>query len=326
MFHEMLTHDPEQIAQTIFDAVGKFNIVFPRRQLQSSAGIVIAPDRPLITSISWFGTSTRQKISDHQMRDAYCFTTCLQGAGTMAQRGNELTWRKNVTLPLQARGDLCVHTDEAFKARDVIFDRTTLHDFYERWSGRPVDRERMIFNVKPFDGFLSQRWEQAMHLLGPSGGGCDLPPLAKVTLIEYAMALLLECHPHDRPPALNRPAPSRIVREAVRYIENNARRSLSIGDVAQATGCSIRCLQLGFRSDLGTTPRTYLAKVRMTLAKNDLEQGDRIASVADVAYDLGFRHLGRFSAEFRSRFGEYPSEVLRKSRVRTSMSRARARA
>ncbi|MFP5477787.1 MAG: helix-turn-helix domain-containing protein, partial [Gammaproteobacteria bacterium] len=34
--------------------------------------------------------------------------------------------------------------------------------------------------------------------------------------------------------------------------------------------------------------------------------------VAGVALRWGFGHLGRFSADYRARFGEYPSETVRR--------------
>ena len=322
MFRKLLTNDPDQIARAIFDAFGEYDLSFPRRQHRVDAGIVIAPDEPVAISVSWFGTATRQVFSEQQ-RELYGFTTCLRGQGSMTQHGMDLAWKKGVTLPLQPLGPLRLETDAAFKCRDVVFDKAMLHDFYERWSGRPLDKQALVFDLAPFDGYLAAKWAQAMHVLGPSGGGCDLPPLAKATFAEYLMALLLECHPHSRRTLFSRPAPRRAVRDAVRYIEDNERHALSIGEVAQASGCSIRSLQIGFRCDLGTTPHAYLAKVRMALAKNDLERGEGAATVADVAYELGFRHLGRFSSEFRSRFGEYPSEVLRKNRARVNKPRDR---
>jgi transcriptional regulator GlxA family with amidase domain len=38
------------------------------------------------------------------------------------------------------------------------------------------------------------------------------------------------------------------------------------------------------------------------------------ASVMDIAASLGFNHLGRLSVKYRRRFGERPSETLRRRR------------
>ena len=36
--------------------------------------------------------------------------------------------------------------------------------------------------------------------------------------------------------------------------------------------------------------------------------------VIDIAFDLGFTHLGRMASHYRAKFGESPSATLRKSR------------
>jgi transcriptional regulator GlxA family with amidase domain len=33
-----------------------------------------------------------------------------------------------------------------------------------------------------------------------------------------------------------------------------------------------------------------------------------------IAYDCGFAHLGEFAQSYRSRFGEHPSETLRRAK------------
>ena len=38
-------------------------------------------------------------------------------------------------------------------------------------------------------------------------------------------------------------------------------------------------------------------------------------SVTEIAMTWGFSHMGRFSVEYRRRFGEIPSDSLRRRRV-----------
>jgi transcriptional regulator GlxA family with amidase domain len=38
-------------------------------------------------------------------------------------------------------------------------------------------------------------------------------------------------------------------------------------------------------------------------------------TITSVAYDCGFGHLGEFAQNYRSRFGESPSETLRRGRA-----------
>jgi transcriptional regulator GlxA family with amidase domain len=59
-----------------------------------------------------------------------------------------------------------------------------------------------------------------------------------------------------------------------------------------------------------------LRRVRLAQARADLEAPGPNTSVTNVAYDCGFSHLGRFAQEYARRFGESPSETLRRARGR----------
>jgi transcriptional regulator GlxA family with amidase domain len=43
-------------------------------------------------------------------------------------------------------------------------------------------------------------------------------------------------------------------------------------------------------------------------------------TTTSIAYECGFGHLGNFAQVYRSRFGESPSETLRRSRGRHLVS------
>ena len=106
----------------------------------------------------------------------------------------------------------------------------------------------------------------------------------------------------------------RAVRAARAYIDANLRNPVTLADLASAAGVSVRTLQTAFQSDLGTSPMTYLRHQRLDRARAALADASTSArpSVGEVANDWGFNHLGRFAVEYRSRFGESPSETLRR--------------
>jgi AraC-like DNA-binding protein len=56
-----------------------------------------------------------------------------------------------------------------------------------------------------------------------------------------------------------------------------------------------------------------LRALRLELARKDLAQDG--ATVTSVAVACGFGSLGRFAADYKARFGESPSETLRRGRV-----------
>jgi AraC-like DNA-binding protein len=56
---------------------------------------------------------------------------------------------------------------------------------------------------------------------------------------------------------------------------------------------------------------TFLRERRFEAARAALEAATpERETVTDIALRHGFSHLGRFSAEYRRRFGERPSETL----------------
>ncbi|MGC2655752.1 MAG: helix-turn-helix domain-containing protein, partial [Mycobacterium sp.] len=60
-------------------------------------------------------------------------------------------------------------------------------------------------------------------------------------------------------------------------------------------------------------PVTHLRNVRLDSARRMLTQPSDGTSVTNVALAAGFSHLGRFSREYSRRFGELPSESLRRA-------------
>jgi transcriptional regulator GlxA family with amidase domain len=100
------------------------------------------------------------------------------------------------------------------------------------------------------------------------------------------------------------------VRRAEAYIDERAHEPISVADLACHVGVSTRALFLGFRKYRGTTPMRYLAEVRMARVHDELSQG-RLAgeTVRDVALRWGFAHLGHFSARYRQKYGELPSQT-----------------
>lgn len=103
------------------------------------------------------------------------------------------------------------------------------------------------------------------------------------------------------------------VRAAIDVIEAEADQPLTVSVLAERSYVSVRTLQQAFRDHLGITPMAYLREVRLSRAHQMLLESDpaRI-TVASVAYRWGFTNLGRFATAHSARYGESPSEALRR--------------
>ena len=108
------------------------------------------------------------------------------------------------------------------------------------------------------------------------------------------------------------------------YMEDHFSDALRMEDLCREIGVGLRRMQRAFADYFQTSPYNYLTKIRLDRARRALLSGDpEPYSVAAVAVDHGFSHLGRFSNVYRDAFGELPSETLsavaRKRRVRREL-------
>jgi AraC-like DNA-binding protein len=103
------------------------------------------------------------------------------------------------------------------------------------------------------------------------------------------------------------------VRVAQAFIESNAAKPLTVTDIARAAGVGVRGLQQGFQRSLDISPMRYLRHVRLREAHRELRTADpATTTVGEVAARWGFRHQGRFAAEYQQRYGTPPAETLRR--------------
>jgi len=141
-------------------------------------------------------------------------------------------------------------------------------------------------------------------------------PMVAAPFAHSVLAGLLLAARHEYSDELFAPVPAvgqPTVRAAQAYIEANAAQPLTVTDIATATGVSVRGLQQGFQRSLDMSPMRYLRQVRLREAHRELRTADPTATtVGDVAARWGFRHQGRFAAEYRRRYGCPPAETLRR--------------
>ena len=139
------------------------------------------------------------------------------------------------------------------------------------------------------------------------------PALLRAEANRAAAIALLETFPHTAlhaPVEIGLPSGGK-TRAAVEYMIANAHLPIRTEDVADAVGMSQRSLQTAFRREHNITAIDYLRRVRLDRVQEELRRSDPgRATVAEIAQRWGFAHLGRFSASYTNRFGEYPSTTL----------------
>jgi len=132
-----------------------------------------------------------------------------------------------------------------------------------------------------------------------------------------ALCLLLG-FPHNYTERLQRQktaAAPGTVRRAEAFMRANAGMPLTIAEIAEAAGCSVRALQIAFHRFRGTTPMQVLQQARLEQARSEMLRAGRTESLARIAAEHGFSSPTRFAQFFRRKYGVYPSEMLREKRL-----------
>jgi AraC-like DNA-binding protein len=89
---------------------------------------------------------------------------------------------------------------------------------------------------------------------------------------------------------------------------------LHISALCNALAVSERTLRKAFHNVHGLPPCRHLRMRRLLQARRALLSSDSsLTTVTEIATSCGFVELGRFSVEYRSVFGESPSETLQRT-------------
>lgn len=122
---------------------------------------------------------------------------------------------------------------------------------------------------------------------------------------------------HNLVDLLHKPQPdagAAMVRRVEAYLEAHASEPIDMLILARTTDHSVRSIHRAFQLYRDYTPMSFLADVRMRLARRMLLDARGGARVTTIAFECGFSHLGRFAVDYKRRFGESPSETLKRAR------------
>ncbi len=102
------------------------------------------------------------------------------------------------------------------------------------------------------------------------------------------------------------------------YVESHLAEPLTVEQLARVAGCSVRSLQSSFLDLCKMSPMEFVRMHRLARARQMLESSEPDNTVNTVALRTGHAQLSRFAASYKQRFGESPSETLRRTRKRNN--------
>lgn len=95
------------------------------------------------------------------------------------------------------------------------------------------------------------------------------------------------------------------------FIEAHSHQPIDIAELCDATGMSLRGLQVMFRDTLGVSPQSYIRNQRLHGVRRILLESRPDAGVIKrTALEWGFLHMGHFTKNYRDLFGETPGGTI----------------
>jgi len=180
----------------------------------------------------------------------------------------------------------------------------------------PIEFEPHIDLNAPFGRALQSQIE---YLVDLAEQPACLSPVMAATLRESIVGLMLTGQRHNLSAAIHRMTtrrvpPPAVFKRAWESLEAHAAEPLDLQRLAQLSGIGIRSLQLGFKRHFGVSISMALLDFRLEHLHARLSNAKPSERIVDIAYDLGFSHLSRMASVYRAKFGESPSETLRRCR------------
>lgn len=162
--------------------------------------------------------------------------------------------------------------------------------------------------------WIRKLWLCVQELNAPSG--LVEGPIQAAAIDQLVLTGLLMSQRHNYADELlgqARSVPPRVVSDVIDLIQSNPAWPHTVTSLARAAGVSVRTLEDSFRKHLGSTPYVYLRNVRLDRTHDELlAAAPDVTTVSEIAGRWGFMHFGWFASRYRQRFGELPSETLRR--------------
>jgi AraC family ethanolamine operon transcriptional activator len=134
-------------------------------------------------------------------------------------------------------------------------------------------------------------------------------------LLEDFIPLLIDAIPYASTgldSTLRSPRRFDLVKQADEYMRAHLEASITLMSLCKALHISERPLNYGFQEVFGVSPMAYLKTLRLQAVRTQLQLADpATTAIAEIANRFGFQSLGHFSRDYKTMFGELPSETLK---------------
>jgi len=172
------------------------------------------------------------------------------------------------------------------------FDITTLADSYAGSVIQPIEQITTLLND--------------LKALTPQ----EFSHLDQDLVYEQFLSAYLEAFSHtDELMKMEKDTYKKVATQVYEYIKANSNRVIMIAELCRFTGRSERTLQRSFKSYYNVSIQDFIKFYRLHEVRKKLLNPENIETISTLALRHGFTHLGRFSQQYKTFFGESPSQT-----------------
>ena len=200
----------------------------------------------------------------------------------------------------------------------VTIERKTLEKQLENIIGLPLSGAIQFETAMSMDSGAIKSWWRLINTIENEFKHSDslfIDGACVNKMEQIVLQSLLYCQPHNYSQWLTDDAPAVApahVRRAEVFMQSNLQHNISLEDIVSASNVPERTLLDAFKKFRGISPMQFLKMIRLQSAREELLDKKSSKNLTDVAHHWGFNHTGRFSIDYKARYGESPSDTLRK--------------
>jgi len=313
----LTSHDVDQVRSHLCSALRPHDIDLGQRRANMNFIHNQARIGDIALNAMYYGTDVRVEAPESE--SGYLFMLTLDGHAEAEQGGASAHISSGTVYVFNPTRNMNISLSADNRQLVIRLPRSNVERFLTNELSRslaaPLEFETRPFCLSSDVPGLHTFVQSMCHDLDQTNPGYEQCSVTR-HVESMLLSLCLSSIPHNYSDIYNNVGSSvapYFVRRAEEFMRSNIEETITLQDMANAAGISVRSLQNGFRNFRGTTPMAYLRDLRLDHAREELLKSSRTnRSVTDIATAFGFMHLSKFAKYYKIRFGEAPSETARR--------------
>ncbi|EXS30772.1 bacterial regulatory helix-turn-helix s, AraC family protein [Acinetobacter sp. 742879] len=259
-----------------------------------------------------YSTEVQVKLDD--LQKSYIFNIPIQGQQTLKIGNLNIESNTEIATLLSPHLPLVMTVNEGCKKQVIRISKKLVEEHLIRLLGYKLQRP-LVFDVQaPLQGQIKQWFQLAMNLqemVNDDHSLCDSSGVWN-NFESNLVIMLLNAQPHNYSQELKLRQQGRptYLSKVEQVLTDCLDQPLNLRELEKILGVSRERLYRDFHLYFGQSPIAYFRDLRFEAVHKRLQQIRPWENVSSIALDCGFQQLGRFSNEYKRKFGELPSETL----------------